>query len=152
MGHADVHSLGPRRLNEAEIKEILRQHVGCVSIDYTCSELRISRRTYYRVIKRRAEEIKELHAVADRMAILYPLIYGLTHAPGDANNKLGRRNLELSIHALSPGLMNPVTAPRGRDGRAISVADALAAGGMEPPRRRARAKPPAADPEGDARS
>lgn len=80
-----------RRLTEPEVREIIREHVGCIPIDTTCSILSISRRTYYRVLRRHADAVLKLQRDADRWAILYPLAFGITQLPGTPKKRIGFR-------------------------------------------------------------
>lgn len=80
-----------RRLTEPEVREIIREHVGCIPPDVTCAVLSITRKTYYRVLRRNAGAVLDLQRLADRWAILYPMAFGLRQPPGTPRNKLGHR-------------------------------------------------------------
>lgn len=138
------------QLSEPEIREIIRQHVGCVPQAATAKLLGRSVRTVRRCLARHRDAVLALHREADRWAVLYPLAFGLAQAPGTGDAKLGHRIQQLQAAAASPGNANPVTAPRGNRCAPSSVAAAVEAGVFDPARRvgRPRCTPPGPMPAG----
>lgn len=127
-------------MNDAEQREVCRQYVGCVSKRATCAILGIAPYTYDRCLRRNAAHVMALHKQADRLAMLYPLMFDLHHAPGDATTKVGHRLATLRAVACSPSVLDPATAPRGTQRDPTSAADIVDHGELDP--RPSRVVPP----------
>lgn len=134
-------------ITDAVLMEVARQHVGCIPMHVTCCALGLTARTYRAVLHRMADHIAALHAEADRMAVLYPLLFGLTHAPGTAHERLGHREMLAAAcrASASPSAAAAMQVERGSRRSAGSAQAVLDAGLAEAPARRDRKAKPCPD-------